>query len=300
MDKSIKKEKRAFTFAELMISLIVISVLSAILYPTIAQFTPNANKPLFKSAYKAFSTILSEIIEDDPNGELPTVAPEGSTTGKEFCMLFCQKANVAFSKKNSTDYNDTCSDECASVYNHKVANTLTTSNGMRWKFNDYGVHTNPAPQNGGTTRTDIQNEAKTNISTFQVFVDVNSSNNKLSQLGVDCGSAIRTIATGEDVDIDRLFTDNCACTREGGCGVFYFDNTIGGEIDDNQEVAVTPSTNGIYITIPNFSGVNNQQAVYFRERLKTQDTFEILIDKKGKIVAMSPAAWGDLEDKEGD
>ena len=39
---------KAFTFAELMISLVIISVITVILYPTISDLAPNNNKFLFK------------------------------------------------------------------------------------------------------------------------------------------------------------------------------------------------------------------------------------------------------------
>ena len=67
-----KKKKTGITFAELMISLVVISVVAAILYPTIAQFTPNANKPLFKAAYNTLSVILAEITNTSIQGQIDT------------------------------------------------------------------------------------------------------------------------------------------------------------------------------------------------------------------------------------
>ena len=139
--------KKGFTFAELMISLLVISVLSAILYPTIAQFTPNANKPLFKSAYRTLTTVLSEILNESTTGDIPT-------ENHAFCEAFCGKANII--KANTAD---TCATLCAN-------NTLTTSNGMRWYFSN---------------RT-IQNEEDGSISIigFNIYVDVNASNNDLA------------------------------------------------------------------------------------------------------------------------
>ena len=279
MDKSEIQKKSAFTFAELMISLIVISALSAILYPTIAQFTPNSNKPLFKAAYRMLSNILNEIADEEPNGELGTYDAAGvfiAYTPDKLCNSFCQKANVVFSNAAlAEDPADRCSTECDDTTNNKRANTITTVNGMRWFFNEYALHPNPAPLCGA----DLGNEScAITENTFQIIVDVNSSNNDLSQIGV-LGS--RTIVT-DITTIDKLFVTDCNSTRNGKCGVFYFDNKTG--------------DGGIYETYPNYSVAPPTNAVYSKDKLKIQDTFEILVNNKGKIVGMSPAAWANLED----
>lgn len=99
--------KKGFTFAELMISLVIISVISAILYPTIADLAPNENAALFKSAYRSMSMALAEVMNDTSDG----VVPHGSTDA--LCTEMARKLNV---KENKCSIN----------------NTFTTSNGMRW------------------------------------------------------------------------------------------------------------------------------------------------------------------------
>ena len=64
------KKYSAHTFAELMISLVVVSIIAALLYPMLAKFTPNSNKPLFQAAYRTLSVIISEIVHDNIDGEL--------------------------------------------------------------------------------------------------------------------------------------------------------------------------------------------------------------------------------------
>ena len=158
--------KKGFTFAELMISLVVIAVISAILYPTIAQFTPNANKPLFKSAYKTLTSILYEIINSEPSGLIPQgnlsyeeTDEDGNITTKNcsnLCFAFCEKANVMQHENN----NNSCEKLCQN-------NTLTTTNGMRWKFDDYKEYT--IYTSSGTSK----------INAYRIYVDVNASNNDL-------------------------------------------------------------------------------------------------------------------------
>ncbi len=106
--------KKAFTFAELMISLVVISVITAILYPTIADLGVNENEALFKSAYRSMSIALSEVINDTPNGIVPN----------DLCTKMAEKLNVR-------------EQDCANNY-------FKTANGMRWFVpNATGCPVNP-------------------------------------------------------------------------------------------------------------------------------------------------------------
>ena len=282
MDKNRAYTKKAFTFAELMISLVVISILSAILYPTIAQFTPNSNKPLFKAAYRTLTDIIHEIVSDSLTGEIPTAQhkdesitypcptkdnPAKTCTFKanSLCVLFCNKANILSGASDITYSNgDTlsnCEKDCGD-------NILTTSNGMRWYFGDYKMYKDPAPQNGTTEASAPDMEE-----TFQIIVDVNASNNSLSQM-------IEGVA-----EADKTFVKDCTNTRNGKCGTFKFNNT-----KDPKK--------GIYTQIPNYSQTPPKPAQYSPENLKIQDTFEIYINKKGKVISMSPAGWANLEDEQ--
>jgi len=105
--------KYAFTFAELMISLVIIAVITAILYPTISDLAPNNNKHLFRSAYKTIELVTSEITSNSTKGEVPSNA-------QELCKAF--KAEL-----NTID-NENCSN-----------NSLQSSNGMRWLFKENRV-----------------------------------------------------------------------------------------------------------------------------------------------------------------
>ncbi len=298
MDKNRKNTKSAFTFAELMISLVVIAVLSAILYPTIAQFTPNSNKPLFKSAYKTLNEVLTEIINDQPNGQLGTYIESGASEGtwnvginsaRWLCTRFCEKANVIMPLKADGTPETTCDDACANTVNNKPADLITTSNGMRWRFMGYVRTAHERLKRDGTSGFgsvltynadgSINGTPDQGFGVFGIIVDVNASNNNLSLEG-------SPIFDNNEDDRYR-FETNCTFTNHDnnpGCGTFIYRNTTG--------------ANGIYTTIPNYTGGNNIKAVYNQTNLKNQDTFEIFIDRRGKIVSMSPAAWANLEDNE--
>ena len=49
----------------------------------------------------------------------------------------------------------------------------------------------------------------------------------------------------------------------------------------------------VYTTLP---ALNDPNGVFNIDRIKAQDTFIILVDKMGKIVAISPAGWAHLSD----
>ncbi|MCQ2957376.1 MAG: prepilin-type N-terminal cleavage/methylation domain-containing protein [Candidatus Gastranaerophilales bacterium] len=106
--------KKAFTFAELMISLVVIAVITLILYPTISDLAPNNNEYLFKSAYKTIEMVTSDIMNTPNQQTMPT------DTQQHFCEVFCNKLNTTII--SPTDGN--CS----------TCTSFITSNGMRWAF----------------------------------------------------------------------------------------------------------------------------------------------------------------------
>jgi len=185
--------KKGITFAELMISLVVISVIAAVLYPTIAQFTPNSNKPLFKSAYSTLSSVLFEITNSYPSGRLPTVYPiiykndKGTDVNVTYplCVEFCEVANV-LPEDESYDCTVLCAD-----------GIITTTNGMRWRIGLFDTYPSP--------NYDLMAGGVTNVSNvFRIFVDVNAANNDLSPT--------TTIA---DINLSTTATDYK--------GVFYFE-----------------------------------------------------------------------------
>jgi len=104
---------KAFTFAELMISLVVIAVITAILYPTISDLTPNNNKQLFKSAYKTIEMTVSEIMNSSN--------PPAITTSATTC---CTSFETYLNTVGGTH-------ACSSG---SYSPSLQTSNGMIWKF----------------------------------------------------------------------------------------------------------------------------------------------------------------------
>ena len=106
--------KKAFTFAELMISLTVIAIITVILYPTLSDMAPNNNKYLFKSAYRTLETATSDIMNDS---ELKTMPVD---TVVSLCSAFCDRLNTI----SISPTGGNCS----------TFTTFQTSNGMRWAF----------------------------------------------------------------------------------------------------------------------------------------------------------------------
>lgn len=110
--------KKGFTFAELMISLVVIAVITAILYPTISELAPNNNKHLFKSAYKTIEMVISDIANSS------TAFPTDANT---MCKEFEKRLNL------STASNESCQTD-KGTNTSLLINSFQTTNGMRWYF----------------------------------------------------------------------------------------------------------------------------------------------------------------------
>lgn len=105
--------KKAFTFAELMISLVIIAIVTAILYPTISELTPNNNAHLFKATYKTIEMVISEIVNSPNNATVPQ-------TATDLCTEFEKRLNIM----GNTD--------CTNGF-------LQTSNGVAWVFQENGI-----------------------------------------------------------------------------------------------------------------------------------------------------------------
>lgn len=108
--------KKGFTLSEVMITLGLIGVLSAILIPTVTKITPSNNKVMLRKANYTLQKTISTMINDDTNyppdqtgtstdtppatverGFNYTAIPTGSnvpTGNNKFCYLFTQSLNT--------------------------------------------------------------------------------------------------------------------------------------------------------------------------------------------------------------
>jgi len=149
--------KKGFTFAELMISLVVIAVITAILYPTISELAPNNNKHLFKSAYKTVELVVSELANSQTG--VPA-SPEAMCIAFKQKLNFVPRTEALSSSDIDTDTNDKkCVGTSAGGYHFQ------TSNGMRWLFITKTIRGQNRP--------------------CALFIDVNAANNGVVS---NCGS----------------------------------------------------------------------------------------------------------------
>lgn len=113
--------EKAFTLAEVMITMAILGVLASILLPAVSKMRPNENKTLFKKAYYVAERMVGELVNDDslyplgdgdsegldnvaeawydgecygkPDAEDPPCA-NGSNGSDKFCKLFAAKVNT--------------------------------------------------------------------------------------------------------------------------------------------------------------------------------------------------------------
>jgi prepilin-type N-terminal cleavage/methylation domain-containing protein len=84
--------KKAFSLAEVMITLAIMGVITSMLIPTLMTSIPNSKKYLYKAAYKNVEDVVVELINDAslyPMGNL-----ENSTDAGFFCNNFTSKINT--------------------------------------------------------------------------------------------------------------------------------------------------------------------------------------------------------------
>ena len=137
-----KFNKKGFTFAELMVSILIISIITAVLVPVVMEITPDNNKHLFRSAYKITETVISELINEQTtagfelNGEVINL--------QKFCTSFSNKVNIVNQRQirtNNVLSNCGTTPNCAqdAVYTAATCPNFTTTNGMRWYLSSNGT-----------------------------------------------------------------------------------------------------------------------------------------------------------------
>lgn len=103
-----KKSKKAFTIAEMLICFTVIGVLAAMLIPSIVHNRPNKNKAMFRKAYYIIERVTSELIMDDDDFPSEIDGSKGlayfdtsedatrtqAKTGEYLCGTFARKINT--------------------------------------------------------------------------------------------------------------------------------------------------------------------------------------------------------------
>lgn len=112
--------KKAFSLSEVLITLIIIGVISALTVPVILNTGNNSIEMLYKSSYNSFERVVTELIND------VSIYPAGQLDNT-FCTNF-------FARLNTIGAVD-CTNASSFVHNPGVGDdepNAVTSNGMRW------------------------------------------------------------------------------------------------------------------------------------------------------------------------
>lgn len=80
--------KKGFSFGEMLLTMIIIGIISAITIPVLVNSLDSNNKVLFKTAFKNVESIVNELINDI------SIYPSGELTNNTFCSNFFGKVNV--------------------------------------------------------------------------------------------------------------------------------------------------------------------------------------------------------------
>lgn len=108
-----KNKNRAFTLAEVMVTMVILGILASILMPIVKDMYPDKNKVMFRKAYYVVERMVYELVNDEdlyPSSEgksgldnTVSVTYLGATFGgnsagtakPKFCKLFAAKVNVS-------------------------------------------------------------------------------------------------------------------------------------------------------------------------------------------------------------
>ena len=140
-------KSRAFTMAELLVTMSIIGVIAAITIPIIRGINPNNEMMMFKKTYFTASRTINELINDEdyyPEADTPARSgfshvllageglPEATYNGRQysgaskFCGLFASKLNI------SGDFNPDVN--CNARRNLDAGGNFETTDGVRWSM----------------------------------------------------------------------------------------------------------------------------------------------------------------------
>ncbi|HSA07051.1 MAG TPA: hypothetical protein P5556_07705 [Candidatus Gastranaerophilales bacterium] len=148
--------KKAFSLGEMLITLFVIGMISALTIPIVTQSIISSYKPVFKSAFQSVEQVVNELINDI------SVYPSGEFSNNTFCENFFSKTNTI-----GEIY---CSNTFDSVI--PTEPNASTTNGMKWYNMDNDFEEDQCPT--GTTGECVK-----------ISVDINGSNGRNSTTGTD-------------------------------------------------------------------------------------------------------------------
>lgn len=146
--------KKAFTLAEVLITLTIVGVLAAITIPTVVQGVDSNDHRLYKSAFKNVEQVVGELVADY------TTFPGGTLTNAsdEFCTAFLKRVNTISEQA------------CSSASSVAATPNFTSTNAMRW----YGLES--------TFAEDADHCSGSSCIIISVDIDgVNNGNNAINE-----------------------------------------------------------------------------------------------------------------------
>jgi len=112
--------KKGFSYGEMLMTIVIIGVISAITIPIISQTINDNIKPLYKSAFMNVETVVNELIND------VSIYPSGEFANNTFCSNFFAKVNTIGAVQCTESFVSSPPD---------FPNAVTT-NGMKWYYMD--------------------------------------------------------------------------------------------------------------------------------------------------------------------
>ncbi len=143
--------KKGLSLGEMLVSLFILGVVSALTIPMITQTISNQNKPLFRSAFNNVNSVVNELINDI------SIYPSGEFSNSTLCGNFFDKVNTIGTI------------DCTGPSSAPDTPNAITANGMKWYFfeKNFGTATCPDGASGSCIKisVDINGDKSPNSTT---------------------------------------------------------------------------------------------------------------------------------------
>lgn len=213
--------KKGFTLSEVMVTMGILGVLSAILIPVIMHTAPDANKVMFKKSYYTLERTVNLLINDDINYPAEQTVTSGSIDyprGFNYLVETVNNGQAKFCYLVADTLNTVDAVTCSSRTSSGLVGSFKTSDGISWSvYVPYSDSATVSAPSASQFTNAVQFPVNSSLFSTKIILDVNGDkkpNCTLDTVG-------QPGSPGYIVDYGLNYDENCKNPDQFVIGVRY-------------------------------------------------------------------------------